>query len=258
MVFKPSKFFAMTTFSEKGHAKNVANLGTLISAASGFGTGYNPSKPSITLPALNSLREEAQKSLVTLNTSYNNWSVAVEAQQTRFNGLNVLLTRVLNSVEASEVSPAVLNGVKALNKKLQGIRNRKPATSPSPDAAESQEAKTPTSSTSRLSTDSRMENFEKLTQLLAEQPGYHPNEPDLQLSSLQALLSDFKTNNEAVKTTQMVLSNARISRNKLFYDRETGLVKVASDFKKYVKSVFGATSPEYKQVSDVEFTLQKN
>jgi hypothetical protein len=248
----------MTNFSEKGHAKNVANLGTLITIASGFGTGYNPSKQSITLPALNSLREEAQKSLVTLNTHYTNWSVAVDVQQNRIDGLNVLLTRVLNSVEASDVSSAVCTGVKALNKKLQGTRIRKQATTLSPDKAESQEAKSPTSSTSRLSLDSRMENFERLTQLLSEQPGYHPNEPDLQLSSLQALLADFRKNNEAVKTTQMLLSNARISRNKLFYDRETGLVKVASDVKKYVKSVFGASSPEYNQVRGVEFTMQKN
>jgi hypothetical protein len=72
------------------------------------------------------------------------------------------------------------------------------------------------------------------------------------------MLADFRKNNEVVKTAQMLLSNARISRNKLFYDRETGLVKVASDVKKYVKSVFGATSPEYTQVSGVEFAIQKN
>jgi hypothetical protein len=248
----------MTTFSEKGHAKNVANLGTMISFATGFGTGYNPSKPSITLPALNFLREEAQKSLVNLNTLYNNWSVAVEVQQHRFDGLNVLLTRILNSVESGDVSPAVRAGVKALNKKLQGTRIRKHATAPSVHATENPEEKLPTISTSRLSADSRMENFEKLTQLLMEQPGYHPNEPDLQLSALQAMLADFKKNNEAVKTAQMLLSNARISRNKLFYDRETGLVKVGLEVKKYVKSVFGATSPEYTQVSGIEFTMQKN
>jgi hypothetical protein len=248
----------MTTFSEKGHAKNVANLGTMISFATGFGTGYNPSKQSITLPALYSLREEAQKSLVSLNTLHNNWSVAVEVQQHRFEGLNVLLTRILNSVESGDVSPAVRAGVKALNKKLQGTRIRKHATAPSVHATENPEEKLPTISTSRLSADSRMENFEKLTQLLMEQPGYHPNEPDLQLSALQAMLADFKKNNEAVKTAQMLLSNARISRNKLFYDRETGLVKVGLDVKKYVKSVFGATSPEYTQVSGIEFTMQKN
>ena len=60
----------MTNFAEKGHAKNVANLGTLITFTTGFGTGYNPSKKSITLPALNTLREEAQKSLAVVNTHY--------------------------------------------------------------------------------------------------------------------------------------------------------------------------------------------
>lgn len=248
----------MTTFSEKGHAKNVANLGTMITFATGFGTGYNPSKQSLTLPALNSLKEEAQISLVNLNTLYTNWSVAVDVQQKRFDGLSVLLTRILNSVESSDVSPAVRAGVKALNKKMQGTRIRKQATVPSPAEAEGQEVKAPAISTSRLSMDSLMENFGRLTQLLMEQPGYNPNEADLQLTSLQALLADFRKNNEVVKTTQMQLSNARISRNKLFYHRETGLVKVTTEVKKYVKSVFGATSPEYAQVSGVEFTMQKN
>ena len=73
-------------------------------------------------------------------------------------------------------------------------------------------------------------------------------------AALQTLLADFKTKNEAVKNTQMLLSNARISRNKYFYDKENGLVKVAANVKKYVKSVFGAASPEYKQVSGLSFT----
>lgn len=52
----------------------------------------------------------------------------------------------------------------------------------------------------------------------------------------------------------MMLSNARISRNKTFYDAETGLVKLSGDVKKYVKSVYGAISPEFKQVSGLSFT----
>lgn len=248
----------MTNFVEKGHAKNVANLGTLITFTTGFGTGYNPSKKSITLPALNTLREEAQKSLVVVNTQFSGWSIAVEAQQSLFAGLNARLTRIVNAAEASEVAPAVLSNAKALNKKMQGVRTRKPADPVSQEGATVPEEITKTNSTSRMSQDSRMENFEKLIQLLSEQPGYAPNEPDLQISSLQTLLADFKTKNEAVKTAQMLLSNARIGRNKIFYDAGTGLIMVASEVKKYVKSVFGATSPEFKQVSGVEFTRQKN
>lgn len=38
----------------------------------------------------------------------------------------------------------------------------------------------------------------------------------------------------------------------------TGLVQTALDVKKYIKSVFGATSPQFKQVSGPEFTNGKD
>ena len=44
-----------------------------------------------------------------------------------------------------------------------------------------------------------------------------------------------------------------ISRNNVLYANDTGLVDVASDVKSYVKSVYGASSPQYKQVSKLGF-----
>lgn len=41
----------MAKISETGHAKNVANFGTLITVVNGFNSLYNPSKQSIILPA---------------------------------------------------------------------------------------------------------------------------------------------------------------------------------------------------------------
>ncbi len=248
----------MTNFIEKGHAKNVANLGTLITFATGFGTGYNPSKKSITLAALTTLKEEAQKNLAEVNTSFNNWSVAVEAQHSQFLKLNGRLTRIINAAAAGDVSPSVLNSAMSLNKKLRGVKLHN---TPAPVLAEGAEASgepVKTYSTSRMSQDTRIENFEKLVQLLTEQPGYNPNETDLHLPALQSLLADFKNKNEVVKTTQMLLANARIQRNKIFYNKETGLVKVAGDVKKYIKSVYGATSPEFKNVCRTTFASHKD
>ena len=244
----------MANFSEKGHAKNVANLGTLITFISGFGTGYNPSKKSISLAALNTLKEEAEKNLTQVNTHFANWAVAVEAQQAMFAKLNVHLTRIVNAVENCEVPPAVITTAKALNRKLQGSKSHKAEAADAPMGEATPEMAPKSFSTSRMSQDSRIENLEKLVQLLSEQPGYAPNEPDLQVSALQSLLADFKTKNEAVKTTQMMLSNARISRNKAFYNPESGLLKAASDVKKYVKSLYGAGSPEFNEVSGLIFT----
>ena len=244
----------MANFTEKGHAKNVANLGTLITFTTGFGAGYNPSKNSISLAALNTLKEEAKKNLTEVNTHYTNWIVAAEAQQSMFAKLNGHLTRIVNAVENCEVPPAVIANAKALNKKLQGTNSHKTQEVVVPVGEAAPETVTKSYSTSRQSQDSRLENLEKLVQLLSEQPGYAPNEQDLQVSALQSLLADFKTKNEAVKNAQMMLSNARISRNKTFYNTESGLVKLSADVKKYVKSVYGAISPEFKQVSGLSFT----
>ena len=49
----------------------------------------------------------------------------------------------------------------------------------------------------------------------------------------------------------------RISRNNLLYKENTGLYDVALDVKNYIKSVFGATSPQYKQVSKIKFTAPR-
>ena len=53
-------------------------------------------------------------------------------------------------------------------------------------------------------------------------------------------------------------SNSRIQRDTILYNPLTGLVQTALEVKKYVKSVFGATSPQYKQVSSLVFNVIKS
>jgi len=43
----------------------------------------------------------------------------------------------------------------------------------------------------------------------------------------------------------------------LLYTEGSGLVDVALAAKLYVKSVFGATSPQYKQISNIPFSRPK-
>jgi hypothetical protein len=57
-----------------------------------------------------------------------------------------------------------------------------------------------------------------------------------------------------VGNTEAALNVARMARNTLLYTKNTGLVDVALGVKLYVKSAFGATSPEYKSISDIQFT----
>ena len=108
-----------------------------------------------------------------------------------------------------------------------------------------------------MSYDSRLDNFFKLIQLLASVPEYNPNEKELKLEHLNTLLEELKAKNTAVVETTIPLSNARISRNDILYKNDTGLYDVAMDVKTYIKSVFGATSPQYKQISKLDFKKVK-
>lgn len=104
-----------------------------------------------------------------------------------------------------------------------------------------------------MSYNSRLDNFDKLIKLLDSVTLYAPNEEDLKITSLTALHDDLKAKNIAVVNAAVPLSNARISRNNVLYKANTGLVDIAADTKTYIKSLYGATSPQFKQVSKLEF-----
>lgn len=92
-----------------------------------------------------------------------------------------------------------------------------------------------------------------MIELLDNDAAYAPNEVDLQVATLQAKSTAMKAANTAVATATVPLSNARITRNGVLYNDKTGLVELAGLVKKYVKSLYGADSPQYQQISGLEF-----
>lgn len=105
----------------------------------------------------------------------------------------------------------------------------------------------------QLSYDSKLDNMDKLITLLVSVPLYKPNEEDLKVNTLKTLYSNLNSLNSNVVSAFINLSNARIARNNTLYNPLTGLVDIAFDTKMYIKSIFGASSPQFKQVSKVKF-----
>lgn len=93
--------------------------------------------------------------------------------------------------------------------------------------------------------------------LLSSVPFYNPNEEELKIETLKALYNELKEKNTDVLLATVQLDTTRIARNKILYDENTGLVDIALDSKTYIKSVFGATSPQYKQISKLSFIRPK-
>ena len=90
--------------------------------------------------------------------------------------------------------------------------------------------------------------------MVSSVPSYTPNEADLSVASLTTFRNSLVAANNNVITSEVAYSNARISRDNLLYSKDTGLVEIALYVKNYVKSIFGATSPQYKQISGIKFT----
>ena len=243
----------MPSTSETGHAKNVANFQDLISFCTAYGPGYNPTKASITLAALNTKHTTAINALAVVNTSIPPSTNAINQREIVFTPLSKLITRVVNAVAASDVSALVVDDVKTIARKLQGKRATPKITTivddPTTTANESQKS----ISAFQMSFDQRIENMHKLIQFLTAQPNYKPNEIELSIQGLTTQYNNMVNANTTAINAFTPVSNARISRNEILYNPNTGLVTVAANAKTYVKSVFGSTSPQYKQVSKLKF-----
>ena len=247
----------MTNTSETGHAKNVTNLESLITSIIALETSYNPSRDSIKLPALQALLTASTESLNAVNIAQATYSNAVAARKVAFEPFSKLITRVMNSLKASGASTQVVQSARTIVRKLQGRRASAKITEEEKKALEAEGKEVNQISASQMSFDNRIENFDRLIMLLSSIPLYNPNEAELKVEVLKALHNQLKEKNTEVILPIVQLSNSRMNRNKILYNENTGLVDVALDSKTYIKSIFGATSPQYKQISKLRFIRPK-
>jgi hypothetical protein len=244
----------MPSTSETGHAKNVANFEDLISFCTGYGAVYNPANPQLTIAQLTTLQTNAKNAIDALKPLKTDFDRATNDRVLEFEDLKSLSTKVTNAFAICGADDEAVKDVQTINRKMQGARAGK---EPAPDPANPAAPVPATHSTSQQSYDSLIENYSKLIVTVSKEPLYKPNEVELQVATLNVKLSDMKTKNTNVANTYTPYSNARITRDELLYDKDNGLVAIALDVKKYVKSIFGATSPEYKQVNGLEFKARK-
>ena len=136
---------------------------------------------------------------------------------------------------------------------MQGQRASATATTPT-------DPNTPapnTISTSQQSYTQQIQHLAGLISVLESEPSYTPNETDLQIATLVAKQNELTTKNEEVATSYANISNSRIARNTTLYSTEGSIFDVASEVKKYIKSIYGASSPEFAQVKGIEFKKPK-
>ena len=244
----------MAKTSETGHAINVANFEKLISYLMGYGTRYNPSKDLIKISNLQNVLTLTKGALDSVSMAQSAYAGAVAARKIVFEPLNKYATRILNALRASGSSEQIDASAQSLVHKIQGVRASAKKSDEEKKALEAEGKEVTEISSAQTSFDNRLANFDKLVKLLATIPEYAPNEEDLKVATLTTYCTSLGNKNQEVIAAETALSNARIARNKVLYEANTGMTDVVADVKSYVKSVFEASSPEYKQISKLSFS----
>jgi hypothetical protein len=239
----------MASTSETGHAKNVANFHTLIEFVKGYGTAYNPSKQSIQMPALLALKDFGDTEMANTLSKKNNYQNRVNERQLAFSDVENLASRLVNALEATDAATGSIKNAKSFRQKILGKRATQPIESTDPNTSEPK-----TISVSQNSFDQITEHLSGLKTVLEAEPNYTPNETDLQVATLSAKIQNLYASTTAVNTALAELGTSRISRNKILYTEENSIYETAKDVKKYIKSVFGVSSPEFNLIKGLKFT----
>lgn len=243
----------MTSKSESGHAVNVANFSRIIQYCAAMGADYTPPDSAISVVNLKVAEADMKDCLADFNLKAVPWMLAVNDRELAIAPLNKLLTKVKNLANACDVSQEFKNDVKSIVKEIQGVRAKpKIVTEPGDDKA-------PTTGTiknisaAQTGYDNRVQNFDKLIQLLKAEPGYAPLEDELKTATLKDLLTTLNDKNALVASKLPDLDNARVKRDKFLYTKFKSGNELASKVKSYMKAKFGGNSPEYHNVAKWEF-----
>ncbi|HRH44976.1 MAG TPA: hypothetical protein PKY82_25285 [Pyrinomonadaceae bacterium] len=237
--------------SETGHAKNLSNFLKAISIVSGLGSAYDPNNPLIELTNLQTKLTALQTAFAAVVPLDSAETLAINERGAAFEPLPKLVTRISNAAAVNINDALFADNLRTIVRKLQGRRAPEKTveeTEPTNPVEPKQRNKT-----SQLGFDDRVANFFELITLLKTQGAYNPNETDLKIATLETMLLNMQAKNTAVVDATVAVQNARIVRNQVFYNKTDGVIVLANLIKKYVKSVFGATSPQFKQLTVLQF-----
>jgi hypothetical protein len=227
------------------HAENIGRFYTIIHRCNGFGAAYNPSNPQLSIVNMTLQLETVKQLDDEYGVAYIATKNPINDRQELIAELVKRIRRVKNAVLCSEASDAFKRDVKALSDKFTGDKVRRKKNKEGKPIKKRR-------SNSHLDVASRMGTLESLLELLRIEPSYAPNEPILKMTALDDALARMENLTDAVDSANAIAALKRIERDKGLYMEDDGLVDVSLMCKKYVRAVFGARSPEAKEVSAIK------
>ena len=242
----------MSKQNETGHVKNLANFKKLIDKCIGFNKDYNPSTASLSVSALQTLSKNAEasmKDLVKAETALDN---ATNARFFVYENYRTWATSIVNAFEISGADQKAIEDIRGINHKIQGSRVEK-LPKQAPDAKPNDDGSGKHISVSQLSFDNVKSHFEKLLETLQQDGNYKPNESGLAMPAIAKKIIEMSDANNKLSPVETAYNNKLIARDNIMNEPKEGLIDIAKAVKKYVKTVYSANSPQFKEVDALHF-----
>jgi hypothetical protein len=233
---------------KKGHVKNVEAFEKLIGICNSFGAAYKPAKASIKLPVINTLLANARQSLDQLKSAQVAFVNTGNTRAASVESVRKLATRIINALEATDAGSKTIDDGRLIVRRIAGRPVMQRESVPGENVREATAFK----SRSHRDATSTIDSFALLVQTVTAETNYKPLEPELQAATLGTTLTTVREQQRLAVQAATALTTARIIRDKVLYNDATSLINSSAAIKKYVKSVFGPTSDQYKQVSAVK------
>ena len=240
--------------SKRSNQQNVDNLEVLTEKVITFIPAYDPSEARLSILNQREIKASGDAVLEKVAIAETACDNAITARNIAFDALDPFVTRVINGLRISDVPAQTVEQGESL---VREFRNQRATPIEPPSKTDEGSDEEETSRTNKMrnsSFNTKIENYRNLVLLLSTLPAYKPNEADLTVDALKVRFENLKRVNSAFVSADAAAEAARQKRYNILYGAKTGLVDVAMDSKLYVKSAYGATSPQYKSISGILFT----
>ena len=240
----------MASVSETGHNKNVANFASAIQVLVEMGSLYNPTNPNLLLANLNPVKTNLGGTITFLNNKKPVYKNAVANREILIAELPSRLTMSLNYAKSTNISQTDKENLSSQVKKMRGDKKAKVV---NPETAEGDSI-----STSQMSYDSRIANFDTYISQLSSLAEYNPNETVIQIADFQNYHQKLTNSSTLVNSAGNELITGRKNRNNILYNDQINVIQLMRDIKAYLKSLGSAAEPYYKAIVKLQFKDIKN
>ncbi len=234
------------------HVNNLQAFNSLIGYCTGYGGKYNPGRQNLRIEALQSQLEAVRQVIDQVKETKVHFINEVNERKQVFAQLPALASSVLRTMVASGTSEERLVSTRMLVTNILG-KSQKPRT-PVPAGGAQPAAEIAKRSSLQMSFWSKTDSFSQLVKMVASEPLYQPNEPELSLNGLMKKLAELEAMNQRVATARVQWSNAMRQRKDAMYDGNESLYRIAIAVKSYLRAIFGFNSTQYEQVKNILVT----